>query len=155
MTDCWLRALPRASGRGFCRAFGSQSILRCLRRPGATPTIADGTPVEEAASPAASFFFDCRDNDGGGTVVMPVRGEFSIRLESVCKTDRDNARPKHNGKEQHARPVGMMCRRVARECCRQGSGARCNNPLKRSTSAPGRSRSKRTRDLDIRGGWSR
>ena len=47
-----------------------------------------------------------------------VGGEFVLRLESVCETDRDNAPPKHICEEQHARAVGMMRRRDESAWCR-------------------------------------
>ena len=48
----------------------------------------------------------------------PVGGEFVLRLESVCETDRDNAPPKHICEEQHARAVGMMRSRDESAWCR-------------------------------------
>jgi hypothetical protein len=96
--------------------------------------------------------------DHSSTDAVPVRGEFVLRLESVCEKDRDNAPPKHIGQEQHALAVRMMRGRVAPAWCHQGSGARdarCNNRRMPPTFALGRSRSKKTRDRDIRGGRCR
>ena len=67
-----------------------------------------------------------------------VRGQFVLRLESACETDRDNALPKYIGEEQHAEVFGMTHRRVAPAWCRQGNGAHdacCNSPRMRPTSA--------------------
>ena len=58
-----------------------------------------------------------------------VRGEFILRLESACETDRDNVPPKHIGEEQHAWAVAMPRGPVPPAWCCQGSGARdacCN-----------------------------
>ena len=73
------------------------------------------------------------------------RGELVLRLELASETDRDNAPPRHIGKERRTRVVGMMRRRVAPAWCRQGNGAHdacCSNGRMRPTFASGRSRSK-------------
>src|SRR6201987_1701933 len=55
MMAFWRRASPRANGRGFCRAFRCRLLPRSMRRPDATPTIAERFHHEEAAGSPSRF----------------------------------------------------------------------------------------------------